>query len=86
MSPHEKHIPLTIWASERFDPPPSIRTLRRWVRDGRIHPEPILAGREYRVRRDAEYVPPGRSVRLDKVSVLKSEDPIVNAILSGQTP
>jgi hypothetical protein len=43
-------ILLTTWAQRVFpDKPPSIHTLRRWVREKRISPKPVLVGREYRV-------------------------------------
>ncbi|HKK06538.1 MAG TPA: excisionase [Gammaproteobacteria bacterium] len=81
-----KQIPLQDWAERHFDPPPSIRTLRRWARQGRIAPAPELVGREYRVREDAAYVPPQRPLRVQPVVVLESEDPVVNDIIaSGKT-
>ncbi|MCB1504271.1 MAG: hypothetical protein KDJ47_04770 [Hyphomicrobiaceae bacterium] len=49
-------IPLAEWGSRHFDPPKSIHTLRRWVRDNRILPAPVKAGREYRVHPNAQYV------------------------------
>lgn len=48
-----KHIPLQDWAERHFDPPPAIRTLRNWARNGLIQPKPVLVGREYRAREDA---------------------------------
>lgn len=82
-----KLIPIIAWAARRYDPPPSIHTLRRWCRDGRISPAPEMAGREYRVREDAVYVPARRIERpLPKITVLESDDPVVNAILRGKTP
>lgn len=81
-----KQIPLTDWAARHFDPPPPIRTLRAWVREGRIQPQPILVGREYRAREDAVYVPQQRRLTLQPITVLQSEDPIVNDIIaSGKT-
>lgn len=80
-----KHIPLQDWAKRKFAPPPAIRTLRAWAKDGRIQPRPELVGREYRVREDAVYVPQTR-LRLQPITVLESDDPIVNEILGrGQT-
>lgn len=38
-------IPLTEWAARRYAVPPSIDTLRRWVREGQIQPAPERAGR-----------------------------------------
>lgn len=81
-----KQIPLADWAERHFDPPPPIRTLRTWAREGRIQPQPTLVGREYRAREDAVYVPPRGRVRIQPITVLQSEDPVVNEILaSGKT-
>jgi len=81
-----KLIPLQTWAESNFDPPPTIRTLRTWVRKGFIHPKPVLVGREYRAREDAAYHPPTKPIRLQPITVLDSEDPVVNDIInSGQT-
>ncbi len=50
-------ILLTTWAARRFpDKPPSIHTLRRWVREQKIYPRPVKTGREYRVAENAVYV------------------------------
>lgn len=49
-------IPLADWGIRNFNPPKSIHTLRRWVRDHRIIPAPIKAGREYRVHPDAKFI------------------------------
>lgn len=75
-----KLIPITAWAERTYDPPPSIHTLRKWARDGRISPQPQLAGREYRVMEDAVYTP-ARTPRhrLPKITVLESNDPIVQS-------
>lgn len=82
----EKQIPLETWAARHYDPPPSIRTLRAWAKSGRIHPEPQMVGREYRVIESATYIPPARPVRLAPVTVLHSKDIIVNEIINrGKT-
>lgn len=79
-------LPLLDWAKLRYDPPPSIRTLRAWVRDGRIYPEPELVGRGYRVQPDAIYVPPCRKLRIESIPVIHSRDPVVHEIFtSGKT-
>lgn len=51
-----KKITLQAWAEQRFDPPPSIHTLRKWARDCWIFPIPEKVGREYRVDPEARYV------------------------------
>ena len=79
-----KKIPLTKWAEQHYDPPPSLRTLRAWARSRRIQPEPELTGREYRVSEDAVYVPPS-PVLGATITVIESQDSVVNAILRGKT-
>lgn len=44
---------LTAWAAKRYDPPPSLWVLRRWVRDGEIYPPAELVGRTYYVDENA---------------------------------
>jgi hypothetical protein len=51
-----KKITLTAWAFQEFDPPPAERTLRLWVRDGRIVPAPIKVGRTYYVQPEAKHI------------------------------
>lgn len=47
---------LERWAEEKYGrDKPSVHTLRRWARDGRIFPAPVKQGRSYFVQPDAEY-------------------------------
>lgn len=55
-----KKITLTAWAAARYDPPPSIKTLRRWARECRIFPAPELVGRTYYVDADARHIDPNK--------------------------
>lgn len=48
-----KNITLEAWGKANYDPPPSMWTLRRWARDGEIHPMPEKVGKFYYVREDA---------------------------------
>jgi predicted site-specific integrase-resolvase len=50
-----RKITLTAWAAQEFDPPPAERTLRLWVKEGRIIPAPIKVGRTYYVQPDAKH-------------------------------
>lgn len=50
-----KKITLRAWAEQRFDPPPSIHTLRKWARDCWIFPLPEKIGRTYYVEQDARF-------------------------------
>lgn len=53
----EKLLTLEEWATEVYGKhPPALVTLRRWAREGRIHPTPEKHGRAYFVRADAQYV------------------------------
>lgn len=49
-------ITLTVWAAKQFDPPPAERTLRLWVREGRIVPAPLKIGRAYYVEPSARHI------------------------------
>lgn len=51
-----KLITLQEWASSTFEQPPSVYTLRRWVKDGKIYPAPKKIGRTYYVQPGAQYV------------------------------
>ncbi|ENK7135372.1 excisionase [Enterobacter roggenkampii] len=53
-----KLLNLKEWAAEVYTTPPSLSTLRRWTREGRIYPAPELHGKEYKVQPDAIYVDP----------------------------
>lgn len=84
MTAMPKWIPAVDWAALHYDPPPSIHTLRKWCREGRISPAAQLTGREYRVREGAVYVPrPRRRPPLPKITALATDDPVVNAIING---
>jgi predicted site-specific integrase-resolvase len=51
-----RYITLREWAATMFSPVPHVNTLRNWVHDGRIQPQPEKIGRQWRVKRDAKYV------------------------------
>lgn len=65
----KKRILLEVWGAARFDPPPSLWTLRAMARTGRIRPAPEKVGKAYYVDPDAEVVDPNR--RLSLVERLK---------------
>lgn len=58
-----KLLTLTEWASKTYSQPPSLSTLRRWAREGRIYPCPELHGKEYRLHPDSVYINPRKLVR-----------------------
>jgi hypothetical protein len=46
-------IKLIAWAEARYNPPPSLWTLRRWVREGELHPAPEMVGNTYYIDQNA---------------------------------
>ncbi|MGE0674835.1 MAG: excisionase [Methylibium sp.] len=46
-------ILLSDWAARRYQPAPSMFVLRKWCRDGEIHPQPEKVGREWYVDENA---------------------------------
>ena len=49
-------LTLSDWAKSKYgDHAPHIVTLRRWVREGRIFPQPKKVGRTWFVRTGADY-------------------------------
>lgn len=55
-----KLLNLQEWADLTYSKPPSLSTLRRWVRNGRIYPAPELHGKEYKLQPDSIYVDPSK--------------------------
>lgn len=69
-------ILLTAWAATRYDPAPSLWTLRKWARDGNISPAPEKVGRDWYVDPNARrityaeltgHVEPPRSSLVDRI-------------------
>jgi predicted site-specific integrase-resolvase len=52
-------ITLTAWAAARYSPAPSLWVLRKWVREGQIHPTPELVGKTYYIEENARRLVPG---------------------------
>lgn len=53
-----RYIPLEVWANLLLgEHAPHINTLRRWVHDGLIQPQPVKIGKSWCVRKDAAYIP-----------------------------
>ncbi|QIP93099.1 MULTISPECIES: excisionase [Serratia] len=70
-------IKITDWAKEEFDEPvPSYPTLIKFAKNGMISPQPVKAGRHWRVERTARFV--GMAVR---PIVKKDDDPRLKRIL-----
>jgi predicted site-specific integrase-resolvase len=68
-------ITLTEWAARRYSPPPSAWVLRRWTRDGELHPAPELVGKSYYIDENARRLtaPAADVPRLTLVERLKNE-------------
>ena len=66
-------ILLDTWGAQRFpDGTPHVQTLRKWAREGKIHPAPKKCGRAYYVTPDAEYLNDEQLVeRLTRVAQAK---------------
>lgn len=59
-----KLVPISVWAKDLVrDKPPHPNTLRAWVHDGRISPQPTRLGRRFYVAEDARYVDPEAEFR-----------------------
>jgi hypothetical protein len=56
----DKAVLLETWGAQRFDPPPSLWTLRAMVRADKIRPRPVKIGKAYYVKPDAEVIDPAR--------------------------
>lgn len=51
-------IPLRAWVILVLgEHAPHKNTILRWVRDGRIYPQPVKVGKQWMVRKDAAYLP-----------------------------
>jgi hypothetical protein len=48
-----KLVTLEEWAKRRYERPPHVQTLRRWVREAKIVPAPTKEGRSYAVSEHA---------------------------------
>lgn len=59
----DKLIPVETWAATRYDPVPSPWVLRKWCRNGEIHPAPERVSREWRVLETAKRVTAAGPVR-----------------------
>lgn len=57
-----EYILLKAWAERKFDPVPSVHTLRALARTDRIEPPPQLVGRDYYVEPDAKLKEPGSTL------------------------
>ena len=59
-----KKITLLAWGAVNFDPVPSLWTLRRMAREGRIEPAPVKVGKSCFVPENAPAVDPNRKPTL----------------------
>lgn len=56
-------LTLAEWAADHFKTPPSLNTLRKWAREGRITPKPLKHGRNYYVEANSHYLESEKLVR-----------------------
>lgn len=82
-----KLLTLEEWSKETYkSKQPSIKTLRRWARNGNIYPAPEKHGREYRVQPEAIYIQP-KSFNLAR-SLHKARaieiPPLIEKIINGE--
>lgn len=68
----QKKIPLSLWASRRYDPPPSMWVLRQWVRKGEIYPPAEMVSKVYYVSENARRL----------TGDMSDEDRLVNKMVS----
>lgn len=54
MAESSKLISVTEWR-KRFTPAPTPNTVWRWIKSGKIHPEPVKYGRGYYLDENAVY-------------------------------
>lgn len=57
-----QYILLKAWAERKFDPVPSVHTLRSLARSDKIDPPAHLVGRDYYVEPDAKLKKPGSAL------------------------
>jgi predicted site-specific integrase-resolvase len=62
-------VTLTKWAAARYDPLPSLWTLRRWAREGELHPPPELVGKTYYIDENARRlsIPEPKATLVDRM-------------------
>jgi len=65
-------ITLKAWAEARYQPAPSMHTLRKWAREGDIHPRPELVGKTYYVDENARRLSADASNRPSLVHRMKA--------------
>jgi len=76
-----KLLTLEEWANRTYsDNLPSIKTLRRWARNGNFYPAPEKHGRTYRIREDAIYINP-RSFTLARKLYTEAQKENANPLL-----
>lgn len=63
-----KLVSLEQWAKATYgDSSPCIDTLRRWCREGRIHPQPEKHGKAYYLDPEARYIDASNSDLLRRI-------------------
>ncbi|QHP80681.1 excisionase [Pectobacterium odoriferum] len=83
-----KLITLNEWRERRYskDSLPTIQTVQRWARAGKIYPTPEIQGREYRVSEDAVFINP-KDYKLSRRIIAESNgfnSELVRKIIDGK--
>jgi len=55
-------VTLDEWAADQFRTPPTLNTLRKWAREGKISPAPVKHGQRYYVEAEAQYSEPDTQI------------------------
>ncbi|RNM06906.1 excisionase [Dickeya undicola] len=79
-----KLLTLEEWCARNYsDKPPTIQTLQRWARSGRIYPVPEKHGREYRVTENAIYINPKDFSLAKKIVQDPALSPLMEKVIHG---
>ncbi|ORJ20050.1 excisionase [Rouxiella silvae] len=77
-----KWLTLEEWRDLKYkEYKPTVQTLQRWARDGKIYPAPEKHGRQYVVRTDAIYVNPTDVKTGEKIKEAQSNKPAKSAFM-----
>lgn len=60
-------IPIDAWAASYSDPPPSRYMLRKWARDGELHPAPVWVGKRLMIERTARRLTNARPTLVERL-------------------
>ncbi|WP_374537599.1 excisionase [Chitinimonas taiwanensis] len=80
-------IPLEQWAQATFGEfAPCLATLRRWAREGYLHPAPEKVGRTWFVKPSSRYQAPGDNLVPVRPTSRQLQRPLIRRLTSNGTP